>query len=148
MRTLANRDMRDDRDSFLPLSSFDDFDDAFHRLSRALGRGARSLDMRSDVHDVGTAYTMEIDEPGVKKEDIDVSISGRTVTVSTESSSCSVREGARSLQSERCVGESLRTFTLPAEMDAGRASASYQDGVLKLTLPKVEGSQPRHLQVA
>lgn len=85
--------------------------------------------------------------PGFKREDIKVTFEHNTLTI----------EGAREVDPEvardhyqrleRQYGAFRRTFTLPAAVDSGKAEASYQDGVLTITLPRREESKPRQIQV-
>ena len=79
--------------------------------------------------------------PGLKKEDIKIEINGAQVSISAQYKSESTRKvgedaGSRVVYSERRSGSVARSFELPAEIDQTNASAKYEDGVLKLTLPK------------
>lgn len=104
--------------------------------------------MRLDVAENETDYVVKADIPGVKKEDIKIDIEGHTVTINAElKENREKREGETVMQSERLQGNIFRRFTLPREIDEEGAAASYQDGVLELTLPKKEGDQVKHLTV-
>jgi HSP20 family protein len=75
--------------------------------------------------------------PGVKKEDIQVSIDGADVTLAAElKRERDVSKDERVLHAERGFGKLARSFTLPQEVDEAKAEAKYRDGVLELTLPK------------
>jgi HSP20 family protein len=82
-------------------------------------------------------YVVHAELPGVKKEDINVSIDGAQVTLSGEvKREKDVKEGARLIHTERVYGKVERSFTLPLELDEAKAEAKFTDGVLELKLPK------------
>lgn len=92
---------------------------------------------RVDVSEVENAYTLHAEIPGVKKDDIHITIDGDQVAISAEvKSEKDVKNGARVLRSERHYGKVYRAFQLGQPVDEEGASAKYSDGVLELTLPK------------
>ena len=107
----------------------------------------RALEMRVDLTEDDKHYFLSVDLPGVKKEDIDISVDGNRVTVSAETRRETRRDQEKELYSERFAGRSMRSFTLPAEVDAARCTASYDGGVLSLTLPRKNGGSARHISV-
>jgi HSP20 family protein len=114
------------------------------------GRGAGAApSMRMDVSEAQDAYTVKAEMPGLKKEDIKVSIDGRQVTISAESKSeTEEKQGETMLRSERRYGRMFRSFSLPQEIDDDKAQARYENGVLQLTLPKRGGEgAPKQLSV-
>jgi HSP20 family protein len=93
-----------------------------------------------DVSETPEAYTVKADIPGMKKEDIKVSIEGNQVSISAESrSEKEEKEGETVVRSERSYGRQSRSFTLGSEIDDAKANARYENGVLELTLPKRGG---------
>ena len=85
--------------------------------------------------------------PGLKREDIDVSVHGNVLTLSGEKKEeAEPREGA-CYCSERRYGSFRRDITLPAEVDADKVEATYKDGVLTLTLPKVEEAKTKKIAI-
>src|SRR4051812_12550736 len=102
------------------------------------GRNNETLSrMKVDVAERNGAYTVTAELPGVKKEDIQVTIDGAQVTLTAEVKR--EREAAqdeRVLHAERIFGKVSRTFTLPQEVDEAKAEAKFRDGVLELGLPK------------
>lgn len=132
-------------------SAFDQlFDGIFYpTAARAPAADAGStIAARFDVVEKDDRFEARIEIPGVSKEDIDVQIDGASVRVKAEvKSTASAEDGAKVLHSNRVTQSWLRNFTLPAEVDEGRAEAAYQDGVLTLTLPKKEITQPRRLAI-
>lgn len=124
------------------------FDGIFHPTTAAAPSTGSTVAARFDVVEKDDRFEARIEIPGVSKEDIDVQIDGATVRVRAEVKSAdAVAEGTRVLHSNRVSRSWLRNFTLPAEVDEGRAEAAYQDGVLTLTLPKKEVPQPKRLAV-
>ncbi|OIR08605.1 18 kDa heat shock protein [mine drainage metagenome] len=95
------------------------------------------IQIRMDVSEDDKAYKVLAEIPGVKKEDIHVSIDGNQVSISAEvKNEKEVKEGERLLRSERYFGSAARSFSLAQDVDESAAHAKYTDGVLELTLPK------------
>jgi len=126
-----------------PLSGlFDEFfNDFFQRAgvvpaSRLANAPAVSR-ARMDVVDKGEAFEVKLDLPGVKKDDIQVSVEGSRIAISAEAKdSRETRDGDKVLYSERFVSSYARSFELPAEVTEEGADARFENGVLTLTLPK------------
>ena len=92
---------------------------------------------RVDVTESDSAYTLRAEIPGVKKNDINVSIDGDTVAISAEvKNEKDVKNGERVLRTERYYGKVYRAFTLGQPVDETTTAAKYAEGVLELTLPK------------
>jgi len=118
-------------------------DDAFDDLFRGflmrpiLAEGQHEVQIKMDVQESETAYTVHAEIPGVKKNDIHVSVEGNQVSISAElKNEKEVKDGKKLLRSERYYGKVSRTFTLLQEVDNDAVLAKYNDGVLELTLPK------------
>lgn len=137
---------------FRQMAGFDPFaevDDAFRGwMPRSARQLERAMEMRLDVAESDKAYAVSVDLPGVKKEDIDVSVEGAQVTISAEVRRDASKQHGKEIHSERYSGQAYRSLTLPQEVDASAARAQYDGGVLTLTLPKKNGSAAKHLQVA
>jgi HSP20 family protein len=104
---------------------------------------------RMDVVDKGNAFEITVDLPGVKKEDINVSVEGDRVAISAEmTSEKEVKEGDKLLHTERMATSYARNFELPAEVTEAGAEALYENGVLKLTLPKRAPTTSRRLAIS
>jgi HSP20 family protein len=103
---------------------------------------------RVDVNEEANAYQVRADLPGVKKEDIDVTVEGDVLSISAETKSENEKkEGERVVMRERSYGKWSRAFRLGAEIDLARAAAKYENGVLELTLPKKAGEPVKKLTV-
>jgi HSP20 family protein len=130
----------------------DPFDVAFRDFFRNMMRPTR-LDLetepefRLDLKETDKAFTIHAEIPGVKKEDIDVSIDGNLVTIRAEVKREKEEKGETMLRSERFYGAMTRSFTLASDVDEKAATAKYTDGVLELMLPKKAGGSKRKLAV-
>jgi HSP20 family protein len=101
-----------------------------------------------DATEDDKAYRITAEVPGVRKEDIKVSVVDNEVTISAEVKSQSEKkEGERIVHSERYYGAVSRSFTLPQAVDEEGAQAKYDNGVLTLTLPKRDNSRFRKIIV-
>ena len=101
---------------------------------------------RADVWETENAYRVIAELPGVRKEDINVTINGAEVGISAETKQeWTPGESDRPLLAERFSGKYYRAFTLGHEIDEANAQARYVDGVLELTLPKSPDSMPRKI---
>src|SRR3954469_11041069 len=113
------------------------------------GRNNEALSrMKVDVAERNGAYTVTAELPGVKQEDIQVTIDGAQVTLTAEVKR--EREAAqdeRVLHAERIFGKVSRTFTLPQEVDEAKAEAKFRDGVLELALPKKSATQRKQISI-
>ena len=90
-----------------------------------------------DVSEDDKSYTVHAEIPGVTKDDIHVTIEGNQVTLGAEvKREKDVKDGERTLRSERYYGSVFRSFTLPVEVDESSSKAKYDKGVLELTLTK------------
>ena len=130
------------------------FDDLFNELAkgfwvRTLAFPAQTeLRMKVDVKENDKGYTVHAEIPGVKKDDIQVDIDGGQVSIRAEvKKEKEEKKGEKTIHSERYYGMVSRSFSLPTDVDAGGAVASYKDGVLELTLPKKAGARGKRIDV-
>lgn len=135
------------------------FDDAFDDLLRGFfvrpvsfdgghAQQAAAAQVRVDVSEHDQAYVIRAEIPGVKKEDIDISIDGDQVAISAEvKNEKEAREGERVLRSERYYGKVYRAFALGQPVDEDGAAAKYSDGILELTLPKKAAAQAKRIAI-
>ena len=132
-----------------PFTDIDDFFKGFFVRPALMDGGSQAqLQIRMDLKENDNAYTVHADIPGVKKEDIQVSIDGNQVSISAETKvEKEEKEGEKVLRSERYVGKVARSFTLAHEVDETQAQAKYSDGVLELTLPKKAATSAKKLAI-
>ena len=130
---------------------FNDFDDIVNGFFAPV-RAARSDESRlvpaMDIVENEENYEIRTDLPGVKKEDLSVSVKDNVLTIEAQSKREDVeKEGDKVIKLERRSGNYLRTLRLGNAVDEGKISAQYTDGVLKLVLPKVESATNRQIDV-
>ena len=101
-----------------------------------------------DVYEDKDNYTVKAELPGMKKEEIEVSLHEGTLSISGERKSESKHEDAEVYRAERFFGRFQRTVSLPSAVAADKVKAAYKDGVLTITLPKTEEAKPKHIDVA
>jgi HSP20 family protein len=114
------------------------------------GRGDGGVSLpraKVDVAERDNAYVVTAEMPGVKKEDIHISIDGAQVTLEAEVKQEKQDQNQRQLHSERVYGKLMRSFTLPQEVDEGKAQAKFNNGVLELTLPKKAGGGRKEISI-
>jgi HSP20 family protein len=127
---------------------FDDFFRGFFVRPVEFGSPAEAPSIKLDVKEAGENFVVHAELPGVKKEDIHVSIEGPVVSISAErKSEKNVKEGERVLRTERYFGKVSRSFQLGQDIDDVKASAKFSDGVLELTLPKKAATAGRRLSI-
>lgn len=133
-------------------SPFTNFRDQFSRLfdltfpthgSESFGEWAPALDAFEDKD----KYVVSLELPGMKKEDINVTVHDGVLTVSGErKSEKDVKEGTIH-RTERFYGKFSRSVSLPSAVSADKVGASYRDGVLTVEIPKAEEAKPRQIDV-
>jgi len=127
------------------ITRFDPFNDLVDDLFKGFlvrpvayeGRSDALPRIKVDVAEKNGAYLVTAELPGVKKDDIQVTIDAAEVTLSAEvKREKEVTQDERVLHTERTFGKVSRSFSLPQELDEATAEAKFRDGVLELTLPK------------
>ncbi|NLF15615.1 MAG: Hsp20/alpha crystallin family protein [Anaerolineaceae bacterium] len=107
------------------------------------GEGTLALDM----YETEDSVVVKTAIPGMKAEDLDVSVTGNTLTIRAETTEEEEIKRERYLRRERRHGSYARSVTLPNGLQADRAEADYTDGVLTLTFPKTEEVRPKTIKV-
>ena len=103
--------------------------------------------VKVDVAEQNGAYKVTAELPGVKKDDIHVSVDGPQVTLEAEVRQEKDTKDDRVLHAERVFGKVTRSFTLPQEVDEAKAEAKFRDGVLELTLPKKQAAARKQISI-
>jgi HSP20 family protein len=141
------------------LSPFEEMDLLFDRLSRGLmsrmgfpalgdtGWPFQAHAPRVDVIDRGKDLLLRAEIPGVKKEDLHISLTEQTVTIRGETHKESKEERGDYFRREIASGSFQRTLALPVEVVGDQAKASFKDGVLEVVLPKVEKPSARKVRI-
>lgn len=127
---------------------FDDFLKGFFVRPNTAERGNGAPPIKLDVSEQPEAFKVLAEVPGVKKDEIQVTIDGDVVSISAEArKEKDVKEGERVVHSERYYGKVSRAFRLGQEVDQAAAQAKYADGVLELFLPKKTTAAARKLSI-
>jgi len=132
---------------FEPFHSLDNFfkDFQWQPMLRNLEAEPR---IKMDVAETDKAYTVKAEIPGVKKEDIKVTVEGNQISISAEiKKESEEKKGESVVRSERYYGMQSRTFTLAHDIDDRETQAKYLDGVLELTLPKKASSSSKKITI-
>lgn len=133
---------------YTPFSDpFDDFFKGFLVRPVSTDATAPAAQFRMDVTEEDGAYVVHAEVPGVKKEDINVTIDGNQVAIRAEVKNRTQDKGEKSLRSERYYGKVYRAFSLAQDVDEAAAQAKYADGVLELRLPKKAAESAKKLTI-
>jgi HSP20 family protein len=132
---------------------FSDLDNLFHSFRLMPVRGPKEMEgapqIRVEVKEDDKSYVVNAEIPGVKKEDIKVTVEGSQVSIGAEvKRESEKKEGERVVHSERYYGNVYRSFTLDSAVDDAAALAKYADGMLTLTLPKKSGKADNRIKVS
>jgi HSP20 family protein len=136
---------------FTRFDPFPEMDDVFSKMMmRPFFREGLEIEpqIKMDVKEADGQYLVKAEIPGVKRDDIHVTIEGNRVSISAEvKQEKETKEGERVIRSERSYGMASRSFSLADEVDQGRVQAKYADGVLELVLPKKSGSSRKEIPI-
>jgi len=100
-----------------------------------------------DVHDDKDTFTVTLEAPGLKKSDFEISWHDGVLSIAGERKEQTESKEKNYFRRERFFGRFSRSVSLPAEVQADRIAASYQDGILTVTLPKAEEAKPKQIEV-
>lgn len=136
---LPLNQLRDEMDRLM-----EDFFGPASRLHRTqtTNRGFPAM----NLWESGDSLVAEAEVPGMKSEDLDISVVGNELTIRGHRQPCG-EEGAAYHRRERGLGEFSRSVRLPIDVDGSKVSAELRDGVLRITLPKAEAAKPRKIEV-
>ena len=94
--------------------------------------------MNTDIIEKENGYELQIDLPGVKKEDIKIEMNKNLINISVSISKSSDEENKKYIRKERFTGEIKRSFNIGEDIDEDNINASFENGILYLNLPKKE----------
>ena len=130
--------LRNDLDTLLELP----FWGGFSPQSQLFSGWTPALDLYQNNDNVVAVVEL----PGLRKEDIEISLQDGTLIISGERKEEATQENGAT-RTERAVGKFRRSITLPTRVDANKVSATYKDGILTVTLPKAEEAKPKQIQI-
>jgi HSP20 family protein len=125
----------------------DRINDEFNRISGYLGDYTTEASPAMNVYTNDDSALVSAELPGVDGEKLDISVNGRTVSISGERKARVTKDGERCLMRERSDINFNRTFTLPFTIDSDKVNAEYKNGILNITLPKIEAEKPKSVKV-
>ena len=130
---------------------FPQFREIEDMMSRMFGDGEQwGTDMMApsvDLSETETQVDVQVDVPGMKAEDLDIQINGNLLTISGERKEEKEEKGRTFHRVERTEGSFSRTLRLPCVVTEDKVSAKYEDGVLKVSMPKAEEAKAHRIKV-
>lgn len=128
------------------------FEDIFGRsflpVWRRLPTEARKWTPAIEVFEKEDEFVVRAELPGMKEEDVDISVADDTLTIKGEKKSESEVKEGNYYYCERSYGSFLRSITLPSNIDSKKIEASYESGVLEISLPKVDEVKPKKISIS
>ena len=100
-----------------------------------------------DVHEDKDNFTVKIEVPGLKRDDINVSLQDGALVISGERKTETIKDDVEVHRQERYFGRFSRALTLPTAVSGNQVKAAYKDGMLTVTLPKAEEAKPKQITV-
>ena len=122
-------------------------DRLFDSATRATAEPADVWSPRADVVETEGAYELSLDLPGVGRDALDITLEDGTLSISGERAVDSRHQDGRFHRVERRYGRFFRSFTLGSDLDPDAVEATYDDGVLHVTVGKSERVQPRRIAI-
>lgn len=122
-------------------------EDSFVRPSGAVAPAAAGRLFPMDVYETDNEYVIKATLPGVKPEDVDISVSNGLLTIKGEMKEEQEVKRENYLLQERRYGSFHREVALPVEVEADKAEATFENGILSLKLPKAERVKPKTIKV-
>jgi HSP20 family protein len=123
-------------------------EESFNRLlGETMDPAAASLSVPVDMYEKNGDFVIRTDLPGLKAEDIDISIEDDALTIKGEFENEEDEERENVHFQEIRYGKFQRTVKLPGIVDPDQVEATFKDGVLRLTMPKIEESKPKQISV-
>lgn len=112
---------------------------AFNRRNPLYGKHGKNM-MKTDVRETDDSYELDIDLPGFKKDEVKVDLKNGYLTISAAKSleKENEKKNAHYIRKERYSGQMTRSFYVGEEVEPKDVNAKFEDGILKLTLPKAE----------
>ncbi len=127
---------------------FDDFFSGFDLTPRSFaGKGFGAFSPSVDVKESEGEFTIRAELPGVEEKDIEVTVTGDSVTIKGEKNEEKEDKGESYYYMERSYGSFNRVIPLSAETDADKAQASFKNGVLNITIPKSQAAKEKGTKV-
>jgi HSP20 family protein len=121
--------------------------DPFREIAPIAGGQSLDFDAAFEVKETKEGYLFKADVPGIKENDLTISLTGSRLTVSGKREAEKQQEHETYFSYERTYGSFARAFTLPEGIDAEKVNANLKDGVLTILVPKVPQAQPKKVAI-
>lgn len=100
-----------------------------------------------EMYEKADKFVVRAELPGMKKEDVEISLVGDTLTISGERKPVAEVKDEEYHRCELCYGKFSRSITLPSAVDAAKVEATYENGILLISLPKLEEAKPKKIEL-
>lgn len=124
------------------------FEDSVVQPRSLMGSGGEEHGIPLDIASTPEELRIEASLPGVRPEDVEITVLGDNLVINATSGGEDTREDDGYLYREVRRGRFSRSVTLPSQVDSERAVASFENGLLRLSIPKVEAAKPRQIRVS
>lgn len=143
---------RNRRREAFPPSVFEEFNQIQKRMDKLMSNLEvpvfdAKFDPGCEVEDRDTHYVLSFDMPGVKKEDIQITLENNLLTVTAERHEQEEHKRKNKFRSQQFYGSYERSFSLPPEVKANQIESDYHDGVLRVAIPKTKALQGERIQI-
>ena len=122
-------------------STFNDFFDALQ------DNWNQNYSPRMNLWETDDNYELQVEAPGLKKEDVNILFEDNILTISGEKKTDFKEENSRHHINEICYGKFSRSFELPAHIDSDKIDAKWNEGILNVTIPKTEKAKPKKIKI-
>ncbi|MEJ2366956.1 MAG: Hsp20/alpha crystallin family protein [Acidobacteriota bacterium] len=136
-----------------PMREIVGMQDQMNRLMRDFfGQGAEEMEYgnwipAADLKEEENQFTVSLEVPGMKKEDIEINMENNVLTVRGERKFQSESQKENYHRIERAYGKFSRSFSMPTHVNSDAIAASYKDGMLEIVIPKAEESKPKRIAI-
>jgi len=133
-----------------PLQEVLDMRRAMDQIMQRTGQatnGQPQFDLAMDIYETPDSYEMEAAMPGFKPEDVDITLNNNVLTIRGETKVEEEKADKNYHLRERRAGSFIRSITLPSSINPDTIEAHYDNGVLRLRLPKAEEAKPKHIEL-
>ena len=132
--------------AFAPFIDFaNDWEGVFGPANGA--RQERTIKPAMDIVESEEELTISVELPGLKKDDVKLAIENDVLTLSGEKRFENEEKKKDYHRVERSYGTFHRSISLPTQVDAGKAEASFEDGILEIRIPRAETAKPKQIEI-
>lgn len=123
------------------------FDESFGRMTRLLPWEGAGMGFPVDIYETDDSLVVKASLPGVNPEDVDISVTGDTLTIKGETKAREETKRENYYRQELRYGAFARSFALPTRVQSDKADATFENGILTVTIPKAEEVKAKVIKV-